>query len=143
MSGFNSLSPEVAGHLGEETVLDTSVHPPVVHRLHYVFDGWLGDDIVETFPCYIVTERLALCTQMIRPSGVSLDDVLVSTSETFREVYPYRDLPDFRWLRVNGIAGKDDFGLSAEYELVISERVLNAWRDFQLAHCEIKLFDET
>lgn len=44
---FYSLEPEVAGSLGPGTVMDTAVHPPRVHKLHYESDGWSGDDILE------------------------------------------------------------------------------------------------
>lgn len=37
------LEPEVSGGLGDDAIMDTGVHPPVVTRLHYEFDGWLGD----------------------------------------------------------------------------------------------------
>src|SRR3954454_10828086 len=56
---YFALEPEVAGQLGDTTMLDTSVHPPVIQRLEYRFDGWLGDDLLESFPCFVVTERLA------------------------------------------------------------------------------------
>jgi hypothetical protein len=32
------------------------VHPPIVSRLHLVFDTWEGDDLVERFPTFLVTE---------------------------------------------------------------------------------------
>lgn len=35
------IEPEVAGGLGENTVIDQSVHPPKIARLHYNFEGWL------------------------------------------------------------------------------------------------------
>ncbi|MGH7418144.1 MAG: hypothetical protein ACREKB_10245 [Candidatus Rokuibacteriota bacterium] len=35
------LEPEVAGEIGEGTVLEPCTHPPVGHRLHYEFRGWL------------------------------------------------------------------------------------------------------
>ena len=31
------IQPEVAGGLGKNTVMDRSVHPPIVSRLHYEF----------------------------------------------------------------------------------------------------------
>lgn len=37
------IEPEVAGGLGRNTVMNRAVHPPVVSKLHYHFDGWLGD----------------------------------------------------------------------------------------------------
>ncbi|APF85630.1 hypothetical protein HI806_01945 [Ralstonia solanacearum] len=51
------LEPEVAGALGENTVLDASTHPPRVEKLHFEFSGWLGDAILESFPCVIATLR--------------------------------------------------------------------------------------
>src|SRR6476660_8794270 len=59
LEGWSVLAPEVAGGWGERTVADTSTHPPRVTALHYQFDGWLGDELLESFPCYIVTRRLA------------------------------------------------------------------------------------
>jgi hypothetical protein len=47
----------VAGGYGEDAILDTSVCPERVERLHYEFDGWLGDDLLESFPVFIITER--------------------------------------------------------------------------------------
>ena len=43
MSGFHVVEPEVAGALGDRTEMDSSIHPPIVKRLHYEFQGWLGD----------------------------------------------------------------------------------------------------
>jgi hypothetical protein len=31
------IQPEVAGGLGKNTVMDRSVHPPIVSRLHHEF----------------------------------------------------------------------------------------------------------
>ncbi len=53
------IEPEVSGELGEGTLMDTTVHPPKVEKLNYEFSSWLGDDLIESFPCYIVSERLA------------------------------------------------------------------------------------
>ncbi|HKB91644.1 MAG TPA: hypothetical protein VKC60_14085 [Opitutaceae bacterium] len=50
------IEPEVAGSLGENTVIHREVHPPRVSKLHYRFDGWLGDVLLESFPSFIVAE---------------------------------------------------------------------------------------
>ena len=55
---YKYIEPEVAGGLGNETIIDKNYHPPIVKKLHYEFNGWLGDDILESFPCFIVSERL-------------------------------------------------------------------------------------
>jgi hypothetical protein len=90
---FFRLEPEVAGGAGAATVLDSSTHPPRVARLEYHFDGWLGDDLRESSPCYIVTERLKQAIEQADLTGYSFDEVLVTTSATFRELYSNRTLP--------------------------------------------------
>ncbi|WP_254706781.1 hypothetical protein [Ralstonia pseudosolanacearum] len=50
------IEPEVAGKLGENTVLDPAVYPARVDKLNYKFSGWLGDAMLESFPCVIATQ---------------------------------------------------------------------------------------
>ena len=75
---FYYLEPEVAGGFGEDTVVSAASHPPVVTRLEYKFEGWLGDEILETFPCFIVTEAVASEITKLNLTGFSLDSVKVS-----------------------------------------------------------------
>ena len=121
---YFSVEPEVAGGLGPHSVIDRSVHPPIVSRLHYQFDGWLGDEIVESFPCVLVTE--ALSRQLLAEgfSGFEIGSVEVSASEQFHDTCPDTELPPFVWLRVVGIGGKDDFGSGPDARMVVSERAL-------------------
>lgn len=131
------LEPEVAGELGEHSLIDTSVHPPHVFYLHYEFDGWLGDDLLQSFPCYIITERLKTAFDEVSPSGCIFAFAEVSKSEIFNELYPNRELPEFFWLQVIGRAGKDDFGLSKDCRLVVSNKILQRLNDFNLHHCQV------
>ena len=57
------LEPEIAGGWGERTVADTGIFPPTVTALHYRFDGWRGDELLESFPCFIVTDRFAVLAE--------------------------------------------------------------------------------
>lgn len=50
------IEPEVAGGIGEITVMDRSRHPPIVSKLHYCFDGWGGGVLLTSFPCFIITQ---------------------------------------------------------------------------------------
>jgi hypothetical protein len=137
---FTILEPEVAGGLGPSTVADRSVHPPRVERLHYEFDGWLGDELLESFPCFIVSAALASNLSSSGLSGFVLDDVLVTVSSEFAELYPTRVLPTFHWLKITGRAGTDDFGLSSDHRLVVSAEALATLRLFQLNHAEPRAF---
>jgi hypothetical protein len=55
---FYLIEPEIAGGLGDHTEIDTEVRPPVVKSLEYRLEGWLGDELLESFPCFIVTSLL-------------------------------------------------------------------------------------
>lgn len=134
------LEPEVSGGLGDDAIMDTSVHPPIVTRLHYEFDGWLGDLMVTSFPCYLVTEYLKAKFLTAGFSGATFDKVKVTTSELFEEMQPDVELPPFVWLKVDGRAGHDDFGLAEDHRLVVSERVLDALRPLGISHALIEPF---
>src|SRR5512142_3190556 len=102
-----TVSPEVAGELGADTVMDTSVHPPRVDRLTYELHGWLGDDLLESFPVFVVTARLAQARRGPELTGWRLGPVQVTRSEEFDELHPDRELPGFFWLQVDGDGAKD------------------------------------
>ena len=138
MSDFWSLEPEVAGELGDGSVLDTSVHPPHVSKLEYTLTGWLGDELLETFPCHIVTESLGAALISARLIGFQLDDVEVAVSDEFKEMSPGRSLPNFKWLKATGRAGVDDFGLSGEHTLVVSDAALRQLRQHTLSQCDVE-----
>ena len=133
------IRPEVAGGLGSDSILDHSVHPPVVHRLHYVFSGWLGDDIVESFPCYLVSTRLAGAITHAGLSGVRFDDAIVSKDPQFVRFFPEvaASLPEWRWLRPTGQAHESDFWQMPNGRLVVSAQALEVVRGFNLHHCEV------
>jgi hypothetical protein len=132
------LEPEVAGGWGENTVADMRTHPPIVSVLHYRFDGWLGDELVEAFPSFIVTRRVAQALLEAQLTGLTLAQLHQSTSTTFDELQPGRALPEFEWLQVAGSAGEDDIGLSSDHRLVVSARALSVLRTAQLGHCEVE-----
>jgi hypothetical protein len=134
-TGFYQVGPEVAGGWGEGTIADTTVHPPVVHRLHYRFDGWLGDELLESFPCYIVTRGLAERLAESDLNGFELRPVEVSRSPMFEEQHPGRPLPPFKWLWVTGRAGAHDFGLAGGSRLVVSDRARDLLMGYELGQC--------
>jgi hypothetical protein len=134
------VEPEVAGGFGPNIDLDTSVHPPIIHRLNYEFDGWLGDVLLESFPVWIVTLPARDAIKALGCTGVRFDEVEVTTSGLFEDIYPDRQLPEFAWMRVEGKAGEDDFGVLSTLILVVSERALKTLQDLGLNYAEIAEF---
>jgi hypothetical protein len=139
---FTILEPEVAGGWGPETIADVSVHPPRVARLHYEFDGWLGDPLLESYPCFIVAASAAALLQARSLTGFDLADVYISASPQFMELHPGLVLPEFFWLRVRGRPGVDDFALNAEHRLVVSAEALAVLRAAGLRNAEEEDYNE-
>ena len=134
------VEPEVAGELGSGTILDTTLHPPVVKKLEYEFHGWSGDVLLESFPCFIVTAEVAAELERSEMTGIAFSQVTVTQSDEFDELYPEIVLPDFRWLKIQGTDGLDDFGLSSDFRLVISERALEILKRAQLVSADLSDF---
>jgi len=144
MSSYYFVEPEVAGGFGERSEIDRSSGTMMVKKLHYVFEGWLGDELLENTPCFIISERLANEIGANHLTGARFDEVEVTTSDEFKELYPTRQVPLFIWLRVYGVPGQDDFGLAPGLKLVISSRALHLLRGVGLAHAaSISPFVET
>ncbi len=133
------IRPEVAGELGPLTEMDTSTHPPTVTRLNYEFSGWMGDDIVETSPTYIVTASLSQAIESSRLSGARLDDVVVTKDPQFEEFFPdiASSLPRWYWLRTVGNPNDSDFWQDEAGRLVISENALNLLQRFNISNAEV------
>jgi hypothetical protein len=135
---FYFIEPEVAGGMGDRTVMDTSCHPPIVSKLEYKFEGWLGDELLESFPCFILTEALSALVANANLSGFTLGSVHLCTSDEFDEAFPNKLLPKFLWLKVEGRAGVDDFGLADDHRLVVSATALDILRAAQLDNADIE-----
>lgn len=137
MTNYYLVEPEVAGGLGPATIKDRSIHPPRVTRLEYVFDGWLGDPLLEAFPCFIATRALASTLADLGASGYVERLVQVSESYLFREIQPQTELPEFVWLDLTGQPGVDDCGADASGNLVVSERVLAVLVDAGIPNADV------
>jgi hypothetical protein len=131
------IEPEVAGGFGENTVISRPNGKMIVERLHYEFQGWLGDPLLESVPCYIITTELASKMTASGLTGFSVDKVEVSESDDFGLIQPDTVLPKFVWLKINGIAEEDDIALSDNLELVVSERALDMLQKSGMTHAEI------
>jgi hypothetical protein len=138
---FLVIKPEPSGHPGPGTVVEAGGEVPLVKDLHYVFDWWVGDALVGSYPFFLVTDSLKTALSALGGrSGFDFAAARVSTSDFFRKTGPNRQLPLFWWLRVSGTAGVDDIGLSKGHALVVSARILSVLLEQRLEQAEISQF---
>ncbi|MEY8042167.1 hypothetical protein AB8O55_22365 [Saccharopolyspora cebuensis] len=138
---FHLVRGDAAGDLGENTVLDTSVHPPRVQHLHFAIDAWTGDDLIERFPVLLVTQRLAEALSASGMGAFQLRDAAISVEPEAEELLHgtgFEAVPGFRWFHVTGTAGRDDFGVDSQASLVVSDNALALLRQFNLDGSDIE-----
>lgn len=80
--------------------------------------------------------------QQIGFSGATFAEAEVTTSEEFHEYQPGQELPPFVWLKVNGKAGRDDFGIAANYRLVISKRILDLLESLGIPFAVVEPYEQ-
>ena len=143
------LEPEVAGGIGPRSVIKRSPGGAIdeISTLEYVFNGWMGDELLETHPCFIVTERLARDLERETISGARFGEVLVDRSEEFFELEPEVELPPFRRLFPEGKArlsdervlywSGHDICLMEPGYLVVSPRCLKILKRHKIDHCDV------
>lgn len=127
---YFELEPEVAGGFGQHTIFgDRKARPPRLERFHYEIDGWMGDSLLEAVGCFVIAEDAAAALRGEGLTGFDLGPVEVTASDDFQERYPGKNLPEFHWLKITGIPGRDDFGLSSACRLVVSQRALEVLKE--------------
>src|SRR4051812_43969326 len=101
---FFLVEPEVAGSVSEHSEMDVSVHPPAVTRLHYEVAGWGGDDLLESFPCFLISPEAAAALGAAGMRSFTLDDALITFMSDTEDLIEHRVLT-FRWLKPTGKPG--------------------------------------
>lgn len=147
------IEPEIAGGLGENTIYDNydavfaRRERPKISHLHYEFDGWLSDEILESTPCFIVTESLANDFVNCKLKGFKLSDVEISKSQQFKDLYPNLTLPKFKRIIPCGKVivenntckgwNGDDFSQTQDDSLVITKGALDCIKKHVNNNCQI------
>lgn len=141
---YYKLQPEVAGQVGDESILEyKNGMISEVKFLEYSFFGWLGDELLTSHPCFIVTKELAVAMQASNLLGYTLQDMRVSLSEEFIDFYGNKKLPEFIRLIPAELYPDElfepanDLYLSKRCDLIVSERALLILKKYKLNNCDI------
>ena len=132
------LDPQVAGELGEGTRLDGHSHPPTVDKVDYVLDGPDTDDLVQSFPVFLVTIRLGRVLLAADLTGFSLAEASVRPGDGYTDAFGEAPHRRFSWLQVRGVASQDDCWLDSTHLLCVSARMMDRLQGANLSNCTIE-----
>lgn len=131
-----TLEPLVADELGEGTRLDATTHPPEVEAVEYVLDTPTEDDLIESFPVFLVSESLADQLADAQLRGFTLEEAQVIPSREYFEVWGSAAHKRYRWLRLKS-SPQSDTWLDESYRLCVSDRMMAVLREGVLDGCDI------
>ena len=132
------LEPQVAGQLGESTELDPSRHPPTVTAVEYVLDSPDADDLIESFPVFLVSERLAARIGAAGLGGFRLEEARVRPSDEYLAGYGDVAHGQYRWLRIAKPQPGADAWLDDAHRLCVSDRLMEVLRSHRLDRCGVE-----
>ena len=127
MKNYQKIQPEVIVGMGEKTkFLDQKPAIKTVLHLHIQLEDWLGDDIMECHPCYLVTEKLKEGIERTSFSGFEFSELEMTKDEYFHDNYQLNaPLPKFYWLKIIGVINIDDLVVDLDSSLCISDEFLS------------------
>ncbi|MFP9128828.1 hypothetical protein [Niallia sp. BSM11] len=147
------LEPEVSGGHGEYTIYGTEDDIATegisgkVKYLHYEFEGWLGDDLLESTPAFIVSSFLETELENSDFIDYKLEECLITTSNEYKEMYPNKEIPAFsRFIPLGKIEIEGEnfknwsghhFCLSPKGELVVTQEALDFFKRVSIDICYI------
>lgn len=147
MTKFFQLEAMVPGWIGEQSVSKIIDNREVFEKVHYVFDDYPTDCIVERCPIYLVNEDLKRALETLGATGCQFDDAIITESDSYQghtSSLTDNSLPRFSWLKILGEAGSNDIGIRPpRMSIVISARVLELMRALGLHDCIVYSWPET
>jgi hypothetical protein len=109
----------------------------------YVFDTWLGDDLVRAHPVFLATTRLKDTLETLPgPAGFHSAPIRVEASPFLRHLRPQLRLPTFWVLEIYGQAGRHALGLTSDHSLVVSQPALDCLVQYSIQHAQLSQFVE-
>lgn len=142
---FYKLQPEVAGEIGESSKIEyENGKIKKIIFLEYLFNDWLGGELLSTHPCHIVTENLKEDINANNLTGIQFQKIKKSFSDEYVELNNSTDIPEFVQIVCNNFyeEKKDnalqDFYVNRYKELIVSERALKVIKKHTLNNCLIE-----
>jgi hypothetical protein len=131
------IEPLVAGELGDGTDLDPSTHPPRVSSVEYVLDAPVEEDLIESFPVFLVSEELERRIQEAGLRGISLEDARVVPSPEYIEIYGDAPHKQYRWMKLDQ-AEDPDAWLGEDLRLNVTDRMMEMLQSLNISNADVE-----
>lgn len=145
---YYELEPEVAGGIGKKSeIIYKDGMIDEVTFLHYEFFGWLGDELLTTDPCFIVTESLMNDIISSGLEGIEFKDIKVSFSDEYDSAYDKTIVPNFMEIKCKFVYEENIDNLTCDFyrtkydDLIVSEKALFVLRHHKIDFCKIEKID--
>ncbi len=145
---YYELEPEVAGGMGDMTeIVYEGYKMKEVTFLHYEFFGWLGDELLTTNRCFIVSDSLMNDIISSGLEGVEFRNIKMSFSMEYFSLFEKETVPRFVEFKCKFVYEENinnvscDFYLSKYGKMIVSEKALSVLKQHQLDICKIKPID--
>lgn len=139
------LNPEVAGELGNGSkVIYECGNIKEVIFLEYNFMGWQGDELLTTYPCFIVTESLQNDIILNGLTGVKFNNIAMTFSDEFYDLCKDVKVPKFVQIICNNLYECNvenllyDFYFNKYDDIIVSEKALNVLKQHKIDMCDIE-----
>jgi len=96
------------------------------------------DDLIESFPVFLVSALLAEHLEAKHLGGFALGHATVRPSSEYIACYGCAPHADFRWLRLGDASRRSDAWLDREHHLCVSDAMMEVLREFRLDRCDIQ-----
>ncbi len=137
---FYKIHPEVPGGIGKNITYNKAEVPWQIEHFHAVFEGWLGGDLLKISACYLVTNILKEKLFSSEVTGIiGFQDFEIELSDTFKHLYPGKELPKLYWMQLNGNVQKDDLAMNDKNKLIVSELAMEILQSVNLSIAEIEV----
>jgi hypothetical protein len=103
-----------------------------VTKMHLDFDEWLGDDIVQVFNCFLVTDKAKQLLETAQLKGFTFEEPKITKSYEFAEKYPSLNLPNFWWLRPARNTTDSDFAIHENGFASLSHKAMETLSNLSL-----------
>jgi hypothetical protein len=138
MTRYFKLTPGSCGVLGENTVFERTIISFEMTRLHVLFQFGANDAILRVAGNLLISVSAAAMLADIEATGFAIEAIEVGVDEQIAMLGAWKgsNISRYRWLKVCGIAGVDDFGRN-QHRLIVSERALEVLKRDGLSQCEV------